>query len=82
METRTLGRTGIEVGVVGLGVEHLNVSRENMDSVLDLGVSAGVNYVDLLYNDPVDSHAGHWDAITPALPCSRPAPTTRWVWLP
>ena len=67
METRTLGRTGLEVGVVGLGVEHLNVSRENMDSVFDLGVSAGLNYVDLLYNDPVDSHADHWDAIAPAL---------------
>ena len=54
METRTLGRTGLEVGVIGLGTEHLHTTRQNMDAVLDLAVSAGVNYIDVLYNDPLD----------------------------
>jgi predicted aldo/keto reductase-like oxidoreductase len=67
METRTLGRTGLEVGVIGLGVEHLAITRENMNEVFDLAVSAGLNYVDLVYNDPLDEHAAHWAAIAPAL---------------
>lgn len=67
METRVLGRTGIQVGVVGLGVEHLHISQENMDAVFDLAVSAGVNYIDLVYHDPLDECASHWDAITPSL---------------
>jgi predicted aldo/keto reductase-like oxidoreductase len=67
METRKLGRTGLEVGVIGLGTEHLIDTRENMDAVLDLAVSAGVNYIDVVYNDPVDDHARQWEAIGPAL---------------
>ena len=67
METRRLGRTGIDVGVIGLGIEHMNVSRDNMDAVIDLLVSAGGNFIDLVYNDPIDSHAGFWEAIAPAL---------------
>jgi len=67
METRTLGRTNLEVGVIGLGTEHLDTSRQNMDAVLDLAVPAGVNYIDLVYNDPLDAHADYWEAIGPAI---------------
>jgi predicted aldo/keto reductase-like oxidoreductase len=67
MERRTLGRTGLEVGVIGLGVEHLSTDRRNMDEVFDLAVSAGVEYVDLVYNDPIGLHVTEWEAITAAL---------------
>jgi predicted aldo/keto reductase-like oxidoreductase len=53
--------------VIGLGTEHLTFNRENMDAVLDLAVPAGVNYIDLIYNDPSDAHADYWDAIGPAI---------------
>jgi predicted aldo/keto reductase-like oxidoreductase len=67
METRILGQTGLEVGVIGLGTEHLAFNRETMDAVLDTAVPAGVNYVDLIYNDPLDAHADYWEAIRPAI---------------
>jgi len=67
METRILGRTDLEVGVIGLGVEHLIADGENMDAVLDLAVPAGVNYIDLVYNNPTDAHSDHWEAVGPAI---------------
>ena len=52
MEYRKLGKTGLEVGVIGLGTEHLERKRETLDEVLRLGVEVGVNYVDMLYVEP------------------------------
>ena len=49
MENRKLGRTGLDVGVIGLGTEHLERKRETLDAVLHNATDAGVNYVDLLY---------------------------------
>lgn len=56
MEKRKLGRTGLDVGIIGLGTEHLERKRETLDTVLRLAVEAGVNYVDLLYVE-----TDYWD---------------------
>ncbi len=51
MEHRPLGCTGLEVGVVGLGTEHLDRAPEALDAVLGVGIERGMNYVDMLYTD-------------------------------
>jgi len=67
METRTLGKTGLKVGVIGLGTEHLIEDRTNMDAVIGMGVESGANYVDLVGNDPSGAFAEYWQAIGPAI---------------
>jgi len=67
METRTLGRTGIEAGVIGLGTEHLLADRENMNALLDLAVSGGVNYIDLFSDPSAGKYSDYIDAIGPAI---------------
>jgi len=52
MEQRQLGRTGLDVGIIGLGTEHLEPGPEVLDRVLGMMVEAGGNYVDLLYIKP------------------------------
>lgn len=53
MEYRPLGNTGIDVSVLGVGVEHLkNKSAESIAPVILEAVGHGVNYFDLVWNFP------------------------------
>jgi predicted aldo/keto reductase-like oxidoreductase len=83
MEYRTLGRTGLEVGVIGLGTEHLEQTKEAMGEVLRTAVEAGVTYVDLLYDDP-GSAPDFWDNLAPLLEAYREqlVLAAHWGWGP
>jgi len=53
MQTRPLGRTGLSVGVIGLGTEYLvGAPRETVISVVREAASRGVNYFDVLFSYP------------------------------
>ena len=53
MEYRQLGKTGLSVGVIGLGVEHLTrVSVEDITTILRSALRQGVNYIDLVWSLP------------------------------
>ncbi len=50
MEYRTLGRTGLRVSAIGLGMEHmLKHTPEEMAAVLEAAAQGGITYIDLLY---------------------------------
>ena len=45
MQFRELGKTGLKVGVIGLGTEYLHKTpRENVVSVIHKALDHGVNY--------------------------------------
>ena len=53
MKYRTLGKTGLDVGVIGLGTEYLNGQpRDTVVSVIHQAIEHGVNYIDLLFAFP------------------------------
>jgi predicted aldo/keto reductase-like oxidoreductase len=53
MEYRALGRTGLQVSMIGIGTEHLHgQSQETVVSVLREAVERGVNYFDLPFSLP------------------------------
>ncbi len=50
MRARTLGRTALEVGVIGLGTEYLVAEpRDTVVAVVHEAIDSGVNYVDVLF---------------------------------
>ena len=58
MEYRKLGRTGLDVGVIGLGMEYLHKrSRETVVSVVREAIELGVNYFDLVFSFHLDNLA-------------------------
>ena len=53
MRYRTLGRTAIDVGIVGLGAEYLEfASKDTVISVVHEAIDKGVNYIDLFMASP------------------------------
>ncbi len=52
MEYHALGRTGLQVGALGLGPEHVERQRATMEGILALDVEAGIDYVDLSTSTP------------------------------
>lgn len=66
MDYRKLGRTGLDVSAIGLGTEHLEQSKETMESVLRIAVEAGISYIDVLYGDTKRA-ADFWDNFAPAI---------------
>jgi hypothetical protein len=58
MEYTKLGRTGLDVGVVGIGTEHMRGQpRETVVSTLRQAVEQGVNYFDVIFAMP--EYLGH-----------------------
>jgi predicted aldo/keto reductase-like oxidoreductase len=57
MERRRLGKAGPEVGVIGLGTEHIQRTGDTLDGILRAAVEVGASYVDLLYVEP-----DYWEA--------------------
>jgi len=53
MEYRKLGKTGVDVGIIGLGTEYLeNVPREMRISVIRESIDNGINYIDMVLFTP------------------------------
>jgi len=53
MKYRKLGRTGVDVGIVGLGAEYLEQASEaTVTSVVHAAIAGGVNYIDLFLASP------------------------------
>ncbi|MEA2066414.1 MAG: aldo/keto reductase [Thermotogota bacterium] len=53
MNYRTLGKSNIKAGIIGLGTEHLEkADRNTIASIVDLAIENEINYIDLLLADP------------------------------
>ena len=51
MERRILGKTGLEVGILGLGgANHLQAGQEELIRIMDKAEEVGANCLDLYWN--------------------------------
>ena len=48
MRYKKLGRTGLDVSIIGLGMEHLVPLPENIEPVVHRAIDRGINYIDLM----------------------------------
>jgi len=48
MEYRKLGRTGLDVSAIGLGMEHLVPLPENIEPVVHKAIDEGINYLAMM----------------------------------
>jgi len=64
---RELGRTGIHVGEIGFGTEHLPPDREVIAEIVETGVMGGATFIDILQTDPAGDGAYVWDGLGPAI---------------
>ncbi len=48
MRFRKLGKTGLDVSVIGLGLEHLVPLPENIEPVVHRAIDRGINYMDMM----------------------------------
>jgi predicted aldo/keto reductase-like oxidoreductase len=50
MQTRILGRTGVEVSAISMGTEYLiNLPQAHVDGVIHTAIERGINYYDVFY---------------------------------
>ena len=52
MKSRTLGKTGLQVSEIGLGMEHIKTPND-IQAVIDRALTAGVNYIDVMIWQPL-----------------------------
>lgn len=53
MEYRRLGKTNLNVSVIGVGTEYLKaLPKEKISQIISLALDAGINYFDLVWNMP------------------------------
>lgn len=67
MEQRQLGDSGIQVGKIGFGTEHLPPDRDVIVEIVETAVAGGASFIDVLQTDPAGDGAYVWDGLGPAI---------------
>jgi len=67
MRRRKLGTTGIQVGEIGFGTEHLPPDAGTIREIIEVAIEGGVNFIDVLQIDPAGDGAYVWDGLGPLI---------------
>ena len=67
MDCRELGKTGIEVGAIGFGTEHLPPDADTIAEIVETAVDGGANFIDVLQIDPAGDGAYVWNGLGPMI---------------